>query len=144
MCAGGLPVSNNSHAEDVVKAALEIRDFMTNHNKEKLSKGEAPFEIRIGINTGPIVAGIVGVRKFAYDIWGDTVNLASRMESHGEAGKVNISGNTFELIEDKFACTYRGKIMTKSKGEVDMYFVEYKADAIVVNNNLVTVRNSSK
>ncbi|MEI6817939.1 MAG: adenylate/guanylate cyclase domain-containing protein, partial [Bacteroidota bacterium] len=124
MCAGGLPVANKTHAEDTVKAALEIRDFMANHNKEKLAKGELPFEIRIGINTGPVVAGIVGVKKFAYDIWGDTVNLASRMESSGEAGKVNISGSTYELIKDKFICSHRGKIQTKNKGEVDMYFVE--------------------
>jgi class 3 adenylate cyclase len=124
MCAGGLPVANNSHAKDLVKAALEIRDFMTNHNKEKVAKGKLPFEIRIGINTGPVIAGIVGVRKFAYDIWGDTVNIASRMESSGEAGKVNISGSTYELVKDKFNCTHRGKIQAKNKGEVDMYFVE--------------------
>jgi adenylate cyclase len=123
MCAGGIPVANKTHAEDTVKAALEIRDFMANHNKEKITKGELPFEIRIGINTGPVVAGIVGVKKFAYDIWGDTVNLASRMESSGEAGKVNISGSTYELVKDKFTCTHRGKIETKNKGEVDMYFV---------------------
>jgi len=123
MCAGGLPVANKTHAEDTVKAALEICDFMAKHNKEKIANGELPFEIRIGINTGPVVAGIVGVKKFAYDIWGDTVNLASRMESSGEAGKVNISGSTFELIKDKFTCSHRGKIQTKNKGEVDMYFV---------------------
>ncbi len=123
MCAGGLPVASKTHAEDTVKAAIEIRDFMDNHNKEKLSKGELPFEIRIGINTGPVVAGIVGIRKFAYDIWGDTVNTASRMESSGEAGKVNISGSTYELVKDKFTCSYRGKIETKNKGEIDMYFV---------------------
>ena len=110
-------------AEDTVKAALEIRDFMANHNKEKVAKGELPFEIRIGINTGPVVAGIVGVKKFAYDIWGDTVNLASRMESSGKEGEVNISGSTFELVKDKFTCSHRGKIQTKNKGEVDMYFV---------------------
>jgi adenylate cyclase len=123
MCAGGLPVANKTHAEDTVKAALEIRDFMANHNKEKLAKGELPFEIRIGINTGPVVAGIVGVKKFAYDIWGDTVNLASRMESSGREGEVNISGSTYELVKDKFTCSHRGKIQTKNKGEVDMYFV---------------------
>ncbi len=124
MCAGGLPVANKTHAEDTVKAAIEIRDFMANHNKEKLAKGELPFEIRIGINTGPVVAGIVGVKKFAYDIWGDTVNLASRMESSGKEGEVNISGSTYELIKDKFTCSHRGKIQTKNKGEVDMYFVD--------------------
>ena len=75
-------------------------------------------------HTGPVVAGIVGVKKFAYDIWGDTVNIASRMESSGEAGKVNISGSTYELVKDKFNCTYRGKIEAKNKGEIDMYFVE--------------------
>ncbi len=123
MCAGGLPVKNYTHAEDTVRAALEIRDFMNRHNKEKLDKGEPAFEIRIGINTGPVVAGIVGVKKFAYDIWGDTVNLAARMESGGREGEVNISGSTYELIKDKFTCTHRGKIQTKNKGEVDMYFV---------------------
>ncbi len=123
MCAGGLPMKNSTHAEDTVKAALEILEFMVNQNKEKLAKGETPFEIRIGINTGPVVAGIVGVKKFAYDIWGDTVNLANRMESSGEAGKINISGSTFELVKDKFTCIHRGKIQTKNKGEVDMYFV---------------------
>ncbi len=120
---GGLPVTNKTYAEDIVKAAIEIRDFMANHKKEKIAKGEFPFEIRIGINTGPLVAGIVGIKKFAYDIWGDTVNLASRMESSGEAGKVNISGSTYELIKDKFTCTHRGKIQMKNKCEVDMYFV---------------------
>ncbi len=124
MCVGGLPAANKTHSEDTVKAALEIRDFMANHNKEKLAKGELPFEIRVGINTGPVVAGIVGVKKFAYDIWGDTVNLASRMESSGKEGEVNISGSTYELIKDKFTCSHRGKIQTKNKGEVDMYFVE--------------------
>ena len=124
LCVGGLPKPNKSHAEDTVKAALEIRDFMANHNKEKIAKGELPFEIRIGINTGPVVAGIVGVKKFAYDIWGDTVNLASRMESSGKEGEVNISGSTYELVKNDFTCIYRGKIQAKNKGEVDMYFVE--------------------
>jgi hypothetical protein len=82
------------------------------------------IEIRIGVHTGPVVAGIVGVRKFAYDIWGDTVNIASRMESSGEEGKVNISGRVYELVKDNFTCTYRGKIKAKNKGEIDMYFVD--------------------
>lgn len=124
MCVGGLPVPSSTHAQDVVSAALEIRDFMENHNKEKAARGEHQFRIRIGIHTGSVVAGIVGVKKFAYDIWGDTVNIASRIESSGEPGKVNISGSTFDLIKNQFNCTYRGKIEAKNKGEIDMYFVE--------------------
>ena len=124
MCAGGLPVANKTHADNVVSAALEVQKFMQEHLQQSTNEGQEVFEIRIGIHTGPVVAGIVGVKKFAYDIWGDTVNIASRMESSGEAGKVNISGATHELVKDKFKCTYRGKIQAKHKGEIDMYFVE--------------------
>ena len=124
MCASGLPTLNYTHAYDVVSAALEIKNFILNRKKEKESKGEIAFEIRIGIHTGPVVAGIVGIKKFSYDIWGDTVNLAARMEQSCDAGNVNISGNTYELVKDKFTCTHRGKIQAKNKGEIDMYFVE--------------------
>ena len=124
ICVGGMPTLNFTHAPDVISAALEIRNFMLERKKEKETRGEIPFELRIGIHTGPVVAGIVGVKKYAYDIWGDTVNLAARMESSGEAGKINISGVTYTLVKDKFNCTYRGKIVAKNKGEVDMYFVE--------------------
>jgi len=126
MCAGGLPVANKSHAVDVVNAALEIQKFMDGHNAERAEKGKVVFEIRIGIHTGPVVAGIVGVKKFAYDIWGDTVNIASRMESSGEAGMVNISSSTYDMVKDNFVCTSRGKIDAKNKGEIEMYFVEKK------------------
>ena len=124
MCAGGLPVANKTNATDAVKAALEIRDFILLEKKKRESEGKTFFEIRIGLHTGAVVAGIVGIKKFAYDIWGDTVNIASRMESSGETGKVNISGSTFDLVKDTFSCIYRGKILAKNKGEVDMYFVE--------------------
>jgi len=124
MCAGGLPVTNKTNAIDVVNAALEIRQFIKEHLQQRNEEGKESFEIRIGVHTGPVVAGIVGVKKFAYDIWGDTVNIASRMESSGEAGQVNISGTTHSLVKDKFTCTHRGKIAAKNKGEIDMYFVE--------------------
>ena len=100
MAAGGLPVANNTHAVDVVQAALEIRDFIAEGKAQKIAQGLPYFEIRIGVHTGPVVAGIVGVKKFAYDIWGDTVNTASRMESSGEAGQVNISEATYALVKD--------------------------------------------
>ncbi|MBK6986742.1 MAG: hypothetical protein IPH33_00050 [Bacteroidetes bacterium] len=126
MCAGGLPIANKTHAIDVVYAALEIQQFIQEHLEQRKKENKEPFEIRIGIHTGPVVAGIVGVKKFAYDIWGDTVNIASRMESSGEAGKVNISGSTYELVKNKFNCIFRGKIPAKNKGEIDMYFANNK------------------
>ncbi|MEO8146140.1 MAG: adenylate/guanylate cyclase domain-containing protein, partial [Bacteroidia bacterium] len=109
LCASGLPLSNHTHAEDMLNAAFEIRNFMLGRKKEKEAKGEIPFELRIGINTGSVVAGIVGIKKYAYDIWGDTVNLAARMEQNSDAGKINISGSTYELVKTKFKCEHRGK-----------------------------------
>lgn len=124
MCVGGLPTKNQTHPIDVVNAALEMRDWMDKHAAEQEAKGKPSFQVRIGVHTGPVVAGIVGTKKFAYDIWGDTVNTASRMESSGEPGKVNISGDTWKLVQTKFHSDYRGKVAAKNKGEIDMYFIE--------------------
>lgn len=124
MCVAGLPQSSPTHAEDAILAGLEIREFVKNHSELRKQAGKEPLEIRIGIHSGPAVAGIVGSRKYAYDIWGDTVNTASRMESSGEPGKVNISGTTHELVKDRFNFISRGKIEAKHKGLIDMFFVE--------------------
>jgi class 3 adenylate cyclase len=124
MCAGGIPKKNKTHAIDCVLAALEIQNFMNLMKKLKEEKGFPYWEIRLGIHTGPLVAGVIGEKKFAYDVWGDTVNTASRMESSGTPGKINISGSTYEQVKDFFNCEYRGKINAKNKGEVDMYYVK--------------------
>jgi adenylate cyclase len=125
MAAGGLPSPNATHAQDVVRAALEMAEVVEKGKTNKIRDGLPFFEIRIGIHTGPVVAGIVGVKKFQYDIWGDTVNTASRMESSGAVGKVNISQSTYELLKDDsdFIFESRGKIAAKGKGEILMYFV---------------------
>jgi len=130
MCAGGIPVANDTNPVDIVHAGLEIKGYMENLKKERESIGQDYWELRIGIHTGPVIAGVVGKNKFAYDIWGDAVNTASRMESSGIPGKVNISGKTFELIRDRFNCTHRGKIQAKNKGEIDMYIVESVIDRV--------------
>lgn len=109
----------------MIKAAFEIRNFMLNLKSEMKGKDGICFEVRIGIHTGPVVAGIVGQTKYSYDIWGDTVNIASRMEGGGEAGKVNISQATYELVKDEenFVLESRGKIEAKNMGQIEMYFV---------------------
>jgi len=133
MCAGGLPLRNKSNPIDVTLAGLEIQKFMNDFRDKKLKNNEHPWELRLGIHTGEVIAGVIGKKKFAYDIWGDAVNKASRMEQSGEVGKVNVSGDTYQYIKDYFDCTYRGKIKVKNDIELEMYFVnrlkpDYSAD----------------
>jgi class 3 adenylate cyclase len=123
MCVGGLPLRNKSNPIDTVLAGLEMQQYVNIYNEEKKKNGEETWNLRLGIHTGKVVAGVIGKKKFAYDIWGDTVNTAARMESAGEIGKVNISGETYKYIQEYFDCEYRGKIEAKNKGEIDMYFV---------------------
>lgn len=119
MAVSGLPVPNAQHAGKAALAALDILQYIHRRQLEHPNG----FQIRIGLSSGPAVAGIVGVKKFAYDIWGDTVNTAARMESGSEPGKINISGATYSRLKDSFQCDYRGKLSAKNKGEIDMYFL---------------------
>lgn len=126
MAAGGLHIPQTSKPADVVRAGLDMQTFIENRKKENEAVGKPAFGMRVGIHSGPVIAGIVGVKKFQYDIWGDTVNTASRMESSGKQGKVNISESTYRLINDMpdFKFEPRGKIETKGKGMIDMFFAE--------------------
>lgn len=122
MFVGGIPGNSESHAVDCVKASIEICDYMK--NKQILENNNDFWNIRIGMNSGKVIAGIIGEKFFTYDIWGRTVNFASRVESTGESGKINIAESTYNFVKDKFNCKYRGKISAKGIGDVDMYFIE--------------------
>jgi ligand-binding sensor domain-containing protein/class 3 adenylate cyclase len=124
IAAGGLPEKNSATAQNVVEAAIAMQQEVEKLKQERVTSNKPYFELRIGIHTGPVVAGVVGIKKFQYDIWGDTVNLAARMEQSGVPGKINISQHTYELVKEQFNCVHRGKIEAKNKGEIDMYFVE--------------------
>lgn len=130
MAVAGLPTPSETHARDAVLAALEMQVAMDRYFEERRQSGLPGMGVRIGVNTGPVVAGIVGKKKFQYDIWGDTVNTAARMESSSENGKVNISESTYEKVHSMFICHYRGKIHAKNKGEIGMYFVEHKPETV--------------
>src|SRR5437016_4726246 len=118
MCVGGLPVRTPSHSVDMVLAAFEMLHAVDQRNRpDRLAR----WSVRIGIHTGPVIAGVVGIKKFAFDIWGESVNRSSRMESCGVPGRVNISATTYNRVKDFFDCEYRGKVLTKDKQEVEMY-----------------------
>jgi adenylate cyclase len=124
MCAGGLPDGGGAQLRDMVAAAKDMQNWLKEWNAGREKAGLPRFDARIGIHCGPVVAGVVGSKKFAFDIWGDTVNIAARIEQAGEGGRINISGDAYQTIKDYFPCHYRGKISAKNKGEIDMYFVE--------------------
>ena len=132
MCAGGLPFISKNHAERMMLAAFDIMEFVESVKKCKHSDHVNDalhcWDIRIGINSGPVVAGVVGSKKFAYDIWGDTVNIASRMQTASESGMINIGENTYELIKNQYDCTYRGELEVKNKGIMKMYYVKGKKE----------------
>lgn len=126
MCAGGIPVPNDHHAYSAVMTAMEIKAFVKKWSDKRQKAGKTVWPVRIGIHTGSVIAGVIGLKKFVYDIWGDAVNVASRMETSGEAGEINISQSTYELIHTKFRCEHRGRLAVKNRGEIDMYYVKEK------------------
>ena len=130
MCAGNIPSPNPGHAYKIIKAALEIQEFMERHNVRRAEKGMQGWQIRIGVHIGPVVAGVVGKKKYAYDIWGNAVNVASRMESNGTPGRVNISADTHEIVKEWFVCSHRGKIYAKNLGDLDMFYVDYEKSQV--------------
>lgn len=123
MSVAGIPVPNATHAIDAVLAALQIQAFMGWRQQEKIQQNQPYWEVRIGIHSGSLLAGVIGKKKFAYDVWGDAVNTAARLESASLPGAINISQTTYELVKDFFECENRGKIAVKNKGNIEMYFV---------------------
>jgi class 3 adenylate cyclase len=125
MCAGGLPEENRTHPVDACLAALEIQEFMARVNRQREKMRMPPWELRIGLHTGPVMAGVVGKKKFTYDIWGDAVNVAARMESSGEAGRISLSESIYQRVKNQFECEHRGEVDVKNKGLLDMYFLNW-------------------
>ena len=123
MCASGIPDENPNQVKNVVLTGLQLVEVMNSFNEKQRLNNEPEWNVRVGIHTGELIAGVVGKKKFAYDIWGDTVNIASRMESNSEPGRVNISRQTYEEVKDFFNCEERGRIIAKNRGELEMYFV---------------------
>ncbi len=126
MAVGGNFSGRECTAWHVVSAGMEMQEYVKKRRHEREKEGKFSFEMRVGVHSGPVVSGVVGVKKFQFDIWGDTVNIASRLQSHGEIAEVNITETTRDLIMDKFDFEFRGILPVKGKGEMPMYFVRYK------------------
>ena len=133
MCVGGLPVENNTHAIDAGLASLKMLSFMKKFNEQRRQTGKETWDIRVGINSGPVMAGIIGKKKFAYDIWGDTVNTASRMESSGTSNRVNVSLDTYNSIHEFFEMEHRGNIFVRRKGDMPMFYINKIRSDLSVN-----------
>jgi guanylate cyclase len=134
MVAAGVPTPRSDHSEAMANLALDMLDYIKNHQSNRHNN----LSFRIGINSGPVIAGVIGSQKFHYDVWGDTVNTASRMESHGVAGKIQITDTTYKLIKEGFVCNYRGMIEVKGKGEMETWFlIERKKPKEIQNNSKI-------
>ncbi len=120
MAVCGLPEPDEDHAQKCINAARNMLEFLENRNRKK----SIQWQMRVGIHSGPVVAGVVGNQKFTYDLWGETVNIASRLENQSEAGRINISNETYDLVKQQMTCSYRGKVMVKGNIEIDMYYVD--------------------
>lgn len=134
MCAGGVPTPLQDHAIQAVEVGIAMLQFMQQWRQQSHSYGPLDWDLRVGIHTGEVIAGVIGEQKFAYDIWGDTVNVASRMESYGEAGKINISKDVYDLVKHHFSCESRGRIPVKNRGEIEMYFVQFPSSTASSSN----------
>lgn len=144
LCVGGIPMRNKSHPFDAVLVGLNLQRIIRELGREREEKGLSAWNLRVGIHSGPIVAGVVGKQKMTYDIWGDTVNIAKRIESACVPGMVNISSSTYEVIKDYFECEHRGKILAKHKGHIDMYFVHRIKPEFSENSDGITPNNYFK
>jgi adenylate cyclase len=123
MCVAGLPETNRTHAIDACLAALQMQKFLRNANRQRERLHLAPWELRIGISTGSLVAGVVGTRRLTYDVWGNTANLAQRLQGACEPGRINVAGSTFHQVATRFETEPRGRIEVKHMDTIDMYFL---------------------
>ena len=129
MAASGFNNEDNEHLVRITEGAIAMRNFINEYAEKRMRKSNIRIQVRIGIHIGPVVAGVVGLNKFQYDIWGDTVNIAARLQQHAEPDQINVSEMVYEVIKNEFRCLPRGRIQAKNKGEMDMYLVQQKQPA---------------